>query len=118
PETGVQAEEKDDIASNQTSITTDSFDFLTIAGGGDLSIQIIKRSSPSFLALYQELLFESYAKNCEVKALQALYTGDTPGGPLNPNNALFGQAWKHGAALGVPVDTLWLSSTGVAMFID
>ncbi len=118
PETGVQVDEKDDIASNQTAITTDSFDFITIAGGGDLSIQIIKRSSPSFLALYQELLFESYAKNCEIKALQALYTGDTPGGTLNPANANFGQAWKHGAALGVPVDTLWLSSTGVAMFID
>jgi len=118
PETGVQAEEKDDIASNTTSITTDSHDFITIAGGGDLSIQIIKRSSPSFLSLYLELLAESYAHNAEIKALQALYAGDTPGGTLDPENASFGQAWKHGAAVKQSVDTLWLSSTGVAAFID
>jgi phage head maturation protease len=118
PETGVQAEEKDDIASNQTEITTDSFDAVTIAGGGDLSLQLLKRSSPSFLGLYLELLTESLNKNMEIKALQALYLGDTPGGTLDPDDASFGQAWKHGAAVGVPPDTLWLSSTGVAQFID
>ena len=118
PETGVQAEEKDDIASNQTEITTDSFDAVTIAGGGDLSLQLLKRSSPSFLGLYLELLTESLYKNMEIKALQALYTGDTPGGTLDPDNANFGTAWKTGALAGVPPDTLWLSSTGVAQFID
>ena len=118
PETGVQAAEKDDIASNQTSITTDSFDAITIAGGGDLSLQLLKRSSPAFLGLYLELLTESLNKNMEIQALTALYTGDTPGGTLDPEAASFGQAWKNGAAVGVPPDTLWLSSTGVAMFID
>jgi HK97 family phage major capsid protein len=118
PETGVQAAEKDDIASNTTSITTESFDAVTIAGGGDISLQLLKRSSPSFLSLYLELLAESYARNAEIRALTALYTGDTPGGTLDPENANFGQAWKHGAAVGQQVDTLWLSSTGVAAFID
>jgi HK97 family phage prohead protease len=118
PETGVQAAEKDDIASNQTSITTDSFDAVTIAGGGDLSLQLLKRSSPAFLGLYLELLTESLNKNMEIQALTALYTGDTPGGSLDPSDAAFGQAWKNGAAVGVPPDTLWLSSTGVAQFID
>ncbi len=118
PETGVQAEEKDDIASNQTEITTDSFDAVTIAGGGDLSLQLLKRSSPAFLGLYLELLTESLNKNMEIKALQALYTVDTPGGALDPDNANFGTAWKNGALVGVPPDTLWLSSTGVAQFID
>ena len=118
PETGVQAEEKDDIASNQTQIGTDSFDAVTIAGGGDLSLQLLKRSSPAFLGLYLELLTESLNKNMEIKALQALYTGDTPGGTLDPDDANFGTAWKNGALVGVPPDTLWLSSTGVAQFID
>lgn len=118
PETGVQAAEKDDIASNTTSITTATFDAVTIAGGGDISLQLLKRSSPSFLSLYLELLSESYARNAEIQALTALYTGDTPGGTLDPEDASFGQAWKNGAAVGVPPDTLWLSSTGVAAFID
>ena len=118
PETGIQENEKDDIASNQTSITTDDFSFITIAGGGDLSIQLLKRSSPSFLGLYLELLAESYAVNCEIQALTALYTGDTPGGSLDPSDAAFGAAWKNGALLKQQVDTLWLSSTGVAQFID
>ena len=118
PETGVQAAEKDDIASNQTSITTDSFDAVTIAGGGDLSLQLLKRSSPAFLGLYLELLQESLNLNMEKLALAALYTGDTPGGTLDPDDASFGAAWKNGALVGVPPDTLWLSSTGVAQFID
>ena len=118
PETGVQAEEKDDIASNQTSITSDSFDAVTVAGGGDLSLQLLKRSSPAFLGLYLELLTESLNLNMEKLALAALYTGDTPGGTLDPDNANFGTAWKNGAAVRVPPDTLWLSSTGVAQFID
>lgn len=118
PETGVQAEEKGDIASNTTSITTATFDAVTIAGGGDISLQLLKRSSPSFLSLYLELLAESYARNAEIQALTALYTGDTPGGTLDPEEANFGQAWAHGAAVGQQVDTLWLSSNGVARFID
>jgi HK97 family phage major capsid protein len=118
PETGVQAEEKGDIASNTTSITTATFDAVTIAGGGDISLQLLKRSSPSFLSLYLELLAESYAKNAEIQALTALYTGDTPGGTLDPEDASFGAAWANGAAVGQQVDTLWLSSNGVARFID
>jgi HK97 family phage major capsid protein len=118
PETGVQAEEKGDIASNTTSITTATFDAVTIAGGGDISLQLLKRSSPSFLSLYLELLAESYAKNAEIQALTALYTGDTPGGTLDPEDASFGAAWANGAAVGQQVDTLWLSSHGVASFID
>ena len=130
PETGVQTRydhtdpssvspgEKSDIASNTTSITTATFDAITIAGGGDISLQLLKRSSPSFLSLYLELLAESYAKNAEIEALTALYTGDTPGGTLDPEAASFGAAWKNGAAVGQQVDTIWLSSTGVAAFID
>jgi phage head maturation protease len=118
PETAVQENEKDDIASNQTSITTDSFDAVTIAGGGDLSLQLLKRSSPAFLGLYLELLRESLNLNMEKQALAALYTGDTPGGTLDPSEANFGTAWRNGALVGVPPDTLWLSSTGVAQFID
>jgi phage head maturation protease len=119
PETGVQAAEKDDIASNTTSITTVTYNAVTIAGGGDLSLQLLKRSSPSFLSLYIELLAESYAVNAETQALTALLAaGVTSGGALDPEDANFGAAWVNGAAVKKTPNTIWLSSEGVAKFID
>lgn len=119
PETGVQAAEKDDIASNTTSITNATFDSVTIAGGGDISLQLLKRSSPSYLSLYLELLAESYAHNAEIQALTALLaSGVSSGGALDPEDANFGAAWVNGAAVRKPPTTIWLSSEGVGKFID
>jgi len=125
PTTGVQVNgsgtptEKADIVSTATSITTDSFDAVTIAGGGDLSIQILKRSSPSFLSLYLELLAEAYAANAEAEAIGALLTsGITAGGTVDPEALALGDAWAAGAAVRKPPTTMWLSSAGVSAFID
>lgn len=119
PETGIQAEEKDELASNTTSITNVSFDAMTIGGAGDISLQLLKRSSPSYLALYLELLAESYAHNSETEAIKALLAGGVSnGGALDPEAANFGAAWVNGAAVRKTPDTIWLSAEGVAAFIN
>ncbi len=119
PETGVQSSEKAELASNTTSITSVSYDAVTIGGAGDLSLQLLKRSSPSFLSLYIELLAESYAHNSEIEGIQALLAASpSSGGALDPEAASFGAAWTNGAAVRKTPDTIWLSSEAVAAFIN
>lgn len=119
PETGVQSTEKEELASNSTSITTESFDAVTIGGAGDISLQLLRRSSPSFLSLYLELLAESLATNAEIEALQALIAaGPTSGGALDAEALALGDAWVAGANNGLPPDTIWLSTEAVGHFID
>lgn len=119
PTAAVQATQKGDVDSTATSITTSTFDAITIAGGGDIALQLLKRSSPAFLSLYLELLFEAYAQNGELKAIQTLLAaGPSSGGALNPEDLELGDAWTNGAAVRKPPNTIWLSSEGVASFID
>jgi HK97 family phage prohead protease/HK97 family phage major capsid protein len=120
PTAGVQVNEKDDITSTTTSITSTGFDAITIAGGGDISLQLLKRSSPSYLNLYLELLAEALASNAEAEAISALLaSGVTPGtGTLDPEALLIGEAWTNGNAVKMTPDTIWLSSDGVAEFLD
>lgn len=116
--------EKSEITSTATSITNVSYDAITIAGGGDISLQLLKRSSPSYLSLYLELLAEAYANNAEAEALGILNAlvgvpdGVNDGGVLDPENLILGDAWASGAAVRKPIDTMWLSSASVGAFID
>jgi len=116
--------EKGDVASRATSITNVSYDAITIAGGGDISLQLLKRSSPSYLGLFLELLAEAYAQNAEAEGLAALLasvgqgSGVNDGGVIDPENLILGDAWASGAAVRKRIDTMWLSSAGVAAFID
>lgn len=123
PTTAVQATEKTEVDSTKTIITSDAFDMVTIAGAGDLSIQLIKRSSPSFLALWLELLAEAYAIDAEDQALRALFNatggGITAADPLNPANLALGAAFQTSFnATRRPPDTLWLSTEAIGEFID
>jgi phage head maturation protease len=131
PTAGVQAvygdesyPEKSEITSTATSITNVSYDAVTIAGGGDISLQLLKRSSPSYLSLYLELLAEAYANNAESEALGVLNAlvgqvgGVNDGGVLDPENLILGDAWASGAAVRKPINTMWLSSAAVGAFID
>jgi hypothetical protein len=122
PTVAVQATEKAEVDSTKTLIGTETFNAITIAGAGDLSIQIIKRSSPSFLNLWIELLAEAYAIEAEDQALQALFNatgGVGAGNPLNPNNLNLGAAYMASFdAIRRPPDTIWLSTEAVAEFID
>jgi len=123
PTTAVQSTEKSEVDSTKTLIGTNAFNMVTIAGAGDLSIQIIKRSSPSFLALWLELLAEAYAIDAEDQALRALFNatggGVTAADPLNPANLSLGAAYQTSFnAIRRPPDTLWLSTEAIGEFID
>jgi len=123
PEVAEQSQEKAEVASTKTLIGTESFDARTFAGAGDLSIQLIKRSSPSFLSLWLDLLAEAYAIETEEAAVQAL--ADAMGGfggpnaPLNPANLSLGAAFVTSFdAIRRPPDTIWMSTAAIGEFID
>ena len=122
PLVGVQATEKTEVESRKTLIGVETFDAVTIAGAGDLSLQILRRSSPSFLELWSDLLFEAYAIEAEDQALTAL--ANAMGGwggatALDPENLVLGPAYQNAFdAMKRPPDTIWLSTEAVAAFID
>ena len=126
PEVGKQAAEKDEVASQKTVIGSVDFDMETWAGAGDLSIQLIKRSSPSFLTLWTDLLAEDYAIKTDNAAVDALLAeaavveGTVDFDPAAPS---FGEAFQNGAtaALGRPgllPNRIWLSTAALVAFID
>jgi phage head maturation protease len=120
PVVGLQSEEKSQIATGPTSITLADFSAVTKAGGGDLSLQILKRSDPSFLDLYLRLLAEAYAIDSETEALEALLGADVDdGNTLDPSQPNLGGAWATTFdIIRRPPDTIWLSSAAVGAFID
>jgi HK97 family phage major capsid protein len=122
PLTGIQSPEKEEVASQKTLIGTTSFDAVSIAGAGDISIQVLKRSSRSFLDLWLELLAEAYAIDAEDVAITAL--ANAMGGfgaatALNPEDLNLGAAFIASFdAIRRPPDTIWLSTQAVGEFID
>jgi HK97 family phage prohead protease len=120
PVVGLQSEEKSQIATGPTSITLADFSAVTKAGGGDLSLQILKRSDPSFLDLYLRLLAEAYAIDSETEAIEALLGADVDdGNTLDPSQPNLGGAWATSFdVVRRPPDTIWLSSAAVGAFID
>lgn len=122
PTTGVQSSEKQELASTITEITPANFDPTTIGGYGDISLQLLKRSDPSYLELYLDLLSEAYGIDADDQAVDALLAqaAVNEGGVLDPENAAFGTAWANAAAVSRRLlpDRIWLSSAAVAAFID
>lgn len=122
PTVGIQAVEKDELTSTETSITSVTFNAVTKGGAGDISLQLLKRSSPSYLSLYLELLAEAYAVDADDEAVDALLAEATvvEGGEQDPENAAFGGAWSNAMAVSrrLAPDRIWMSSTAVQQFID
>jgi hypothetical protein len=122
PTAAKQTTEKQEVSSQKTIITSVDFEAVTIAGAGDLSIQVIKKSSPSFLNLWMELLAEAYAIESEDEALLALFAaiGGVGGAvALDPENLKLGDAYISSFdAIRRPPDTIWLSTEAVGAFID
>lgn len=120
PTVGVQAAEKDEVASTQVAIDSDDYGMETIAGGGDLSIQLLRRSSPEFLGLYVRLLAEAYAKKADIRALTALLVaGITAGGVFDPESPSFGAAYTASIeAVDNAPNRVWMSGAAYAAFVD
>ena len=123
PVTAKQTAEKAEVASGATAIDTVEFGSATIAGAGDLSVQLLRRSSPAFLNLWLELLAEQYAKDADTEALTSLLAAGVQAGTgtFNPASPSFAEAWTNSAVeVGQPMapDRIWLSSAAMAKFID
>ena len=95
---------------------------VTKGGVGDLSLQLLKRSDPSFLDLYVRLLAEAYAIESEDEAVHELIdaVGNVQSAnALNPNNLSLGAAFQTSFdAIRRPPDTIWMSTEALAEFID
>jgi HK97 family phage major capsid protein len=120
PTVGQQMVEKDELTSTETSVTTVTFDAVSKGGAGDISLQLLKRSDPSFLGLYLELLAEAYAQESEQEAVEALLaSGTLSGGAMDPEALTLATAWQGTFdAIRRPPDTIWLSSAAVGAFLD
>jgi hypothetical protein len=117
----VQSAEKTEIDSTAMKVTTDSFPGITIAGGADVSIQMIRRADPSFMDLLIRDLGHAYARKADTEALEALFAAGTTAGGANidPESLMIGEAWENSmTATDEPPDTIWLSASGVSAFIN
>lgn len=125
PGVGEQMAEKAEVYSDPMSTDAVEFPFRTFAGANDLSIQLIKRSSPSFVELFLELLAEDYAEKTENAAVDALLAhadinaGTATFAPLS-GDISFGESFINAQAISRRLfpDTLWLSTAAVADMID
>lgn len=118
-----QESEKAELASRATIIDTVDFPMITVGGAGDLSMQLIKRSSPSFLNLWMELLGEAYATDTDNRAVDALLAeaAVVEGGDFDPANPQLGGAFTNAVtATGrtMKPDRIFLSTAAVAAFMD
>jgi phage head maturation protease len=117
-----QTDEKTEVASRSVETDRVTSPIRTFAGAGDLSIQLLRRSSPQFLDFYLRLLGEAYATVTEDAAVDALLAaGVTAGtGQFDPAEPTFAEAIENGVAAGrtlVP-NRIWLSTTAMSEFID
>lgn len=124
PLVATQAAEKDEVASRKTIITSVDFPMVTKAGAGDLSIQLIKRSSPAFLQEWENLLGDAYAIDSEDGAVDALLAESAVvegSGTFDPEDDTFGAAFNNTiSATGrrLKPNRIWLSTTALIQFMD
>ena len=122
PTVAEQTSEKTELSSQKTIIGSDTFEMKTKGGVGDLSLQLLKRSDPSFLDLYVRLLAEAYAIETDDEAVHELIdaVGNVQSAnALDPNNLALGGAFQASFdAIRRPPDTIWLSTEALVEFID
>ena len=122
PTVGEQMTQKSEVTSTNVATDTATANVRTFAGAGDISLQLLRRSSPSFLSFYLDLLAEAYAKGTNAAGLAALLAaGVTPGGEFAADTGAIplGAAFTASVgATGAPPDTMWISTAVVAGMID
>ena len=72
PTTGIQATEKTQIVSTAVAMTLKTAPVITIAGGNDISLQAVERSSPSFLEAYLRAASVDWGRKAEAYVLSIL----------------------------------------------
>lgn len=77
PTTGVQITEKTAITSTAVKMVMKSAPVTTLAGGNDISLQAVERSSPSFLEAYLRAISVDFARQAESYAIGRLLPGAT-----------------------------------------
>ena len=121
--------EKGVLTTTATKVGTGTFAYQSVFGGADISIQMINRAEPSFFDVLTGDMAMAYALDAENKAIDALLAGYTDsasvahapedGGTLDPENLELGQAWLNSIlAFKRAPDTIWMSASAVAAFID
>ena len=128
---GTQASslEKGELTTTATKVGTATFAYQAVFGGADISIQFINRAEASFFDLLTGDMGMAYALDCDSKGITSLLTQWTDsasathvpvdGGVLDPEDLSLGAAWKTSISVYKRgPDTIWLSSTAVAAFID
>jgi len=123
PLVDTQESEKAELASRATSIDTVDFPMLTVGGAADISMQLLKRSSPEFRQLWLDLLGEAYATDTEDKAIDALLAeaAVVEGGALDIEAPTFGEAFTNAATATnrtMAPDRIFLSTSAIAAFGD
>jgi phage head maturation protease len=122
PLVGKQTAEKAELPSRKSIIDTVDFTVETYGGAGDLSLQMLKRSSPAFLQLWLDLLAEAYAMETDDAAVDALLAAGVIAGTgtFDPAAPAFTESWTNAMAVSrlLKPDRIWLSSAAMAAFID
>lgn len=129
PIADVQSEEKTEVASQALKIENALIPGLMVAGAVDISYQFIRRAPRTYFDMLRRALFAAYAAKGEAEAVAALLNGITignnspvtpnDGGSIDPNNLTLGSAWENSMDVALmPPDTLWLSPSAMAEFID
>ena len=115
-----QMAEKTDIVSVKVSFLRGQATLKTYAGGSDVSFQLQRRSSPSYMSLYDRILQIAYGLTTENAFDDALYAGagatviydpmtaDADGAALKA--ALFAMSAKVKAATGSPATAVLVAS--------
>jgi hypothetical protein len=96
PTTGIQATEKSPIVSTAVDMDLKTAPVVTIAGGNDISLQAVERSSPSFLEAYIRAASVDWGRKAEAYVLSVL----TPLAEVVPPPAAGTFLDKVGALLG------------------
>lgn len=122
PTVAEQTTQKAEVSSQEVHTDTVTKNVRTFAGAGDLSIQLLRRSSPQFLDFYLELLGEAYAQATDNAAVDALLAASpTAGtGDFDPEAPFYGEAFENAVTVGrslIP-DRIWMSTAALVAHID
>lgn len=96
---GEQATQKTDITSAAVDIMRASAPVKTYAGGNDNALQLIERSTPSFLEAYGRIMLGAYAGVTDAAFAAAVFAAGTPlAGAVPPASPADFKAWLFEAS--------------------